>query len=112
MEEREHLSKTLARTRGDKERTLHWLGIVYGKIAAESSQKTQYPPQFTFRIRNHCKSSVNRQSQQLWRRLTYAAHAMSPVVNVAFFKKDYSGHVNCVFVFEDKVHASPQIRLR
>lgn len=77
MEEREHLSKAQARTRGDKEKTLHWPGIVKKKIAAKSSQKTQYPPQFTFGIRNHFKSSVNRVTTAVG-----AAHAMFPVLNV------------------------------
>lgn len=43
MEVKGHLSETLARTWADKKRMLHWPGIVEGKIAAEPSQKTQYP---------------------------------------------------------------------
>ncbi len=96
MEEREHLSKTLARTRGDKERTHHWPGIVEEKIAAESSQKTQYPPQFTFRIRNHCKSSVNRMTTAVQAN-AYCTCDVSSLEHALMLSKHCPEHVHSVF---------------
>lgn len=46
MENRTSFKKSLTRTQGDKEGTLHWPCIVGGKIAPESSQKTQCPCNF------------------------------------------------------------------
>lgn len=46
----------------------------------ESSQKTQYPPQFTFRIRDHCKSSVERVTTAV--EVDQCSHVMFPVLNM------------------------------